>query len=73
MPKLPLPTELTGIFPTHRWDLVAWIIPKDVSSLGFLTLGIIRMPHKFNQARRHKFDKARYRVINWEEYDESLR
>ena len=31
------------------------------------------MPHKFNAARRHKFDKAQYRVINWEEYNESLR
>ena len=38
-----------------------------------LTLGIIWMPHKFNRARRHKFDKARYQVINWTEYDESLR
>ena len=26
------------------------------------------MPHKFNAARRHKFDKAQYRVINWTEY-----
>ena len=31
------------------------------------------MPHKFNAARRHKFDKAQYRVINWTEYNESLR
>ena len=31
------------------------------------------MPHKFNAARRHKFDKAQYRVINWAEYNESLR
>ena len=31
------------------------------------------MPHKFNVARRHKFDKAQYRVINWAEYNESLR
>ena len=30
------------------------------------------MPHKFNAARRHKFDKAQYRVINWAEYNESL-
>ena len=26
------------------------------------------MPHKFNASRRHKFDKAQYRVINWAEY-----
>ena len=31
------------------------------------------MPHKFNAARRHKFDKAQYRVINCAEYNESLR
>ena len=31
------------------------------------------MPHKFNAARRHKFDKAHYRVINWAKYNESLR
>ena len=31
------------------------------------------MPHKFNAAGRHKFDKAQYRVINWAEYNESLR
>ncbi len=31
------------------------------------------MPHKFNAVRRHKFDKAQYRVINWAEYNESLR
>ena len=30
------------------------------------------MPHKFKAARRHKFDKAQYRVINWAEYSESL-
>ncbi len=31
------------------------------------------MPHKFNAARRHKFDTAQYRVISWAEYNESLR
>lgn len=31
------------------------------------------MPHKFNAARRHKFEKKRYRVTNWTEYNESLR
>ena len=44
-------------------DLVAWIIPKDALSSCFSTLGITWMPHKFNAARRHKFDKAQYRVI----------
>ena len=31
------------------------------------------MPHKFNDARRHKFKKKRYRISNWSEYNESLR
>ena len=31
------------------------------------------MPHKFNATRRHKFDKTQYRVIDWAEYNESLR
>ena len=31
------------------------------------------MPHKFNAARRHKFDKTQDRVIHWAEYNESLR
>ena len=30
------------------------------------------MPHKFNQGRRHKIPKARYRVTNWPEYDAAL-
>lgn len=31
------------------------------------------MPHKFNSSRRHKFEKKRYKVTNWAEYNESLR
>ncbi|MFA3921083.1 IS5 family transposase [Ruegeria hyattellae] len=31
------------------------------------------MPHKFNDARRDKFPKAKYRVTNCSEYNESLR
>jgi len=31
------------------------------------------MPHKFNDARRHKFEKKRYRITNWPAYNESLR
>jgi transposase len=30
------------------------------------------MPHKFNESRRHKVPKARYRVTNWSEYDAAL-
>ena len=54
-------------------SVVAWIIPKDALSSCFSTQGITWMPHKFNAARRHKFDKAQYRVIHWAEYNESLR
>ena len=39
-------------------SVVAWIIPKDALSSCFSTQGITWMPHKFNAARRHKFDKA---------------
>ena len=31
------------------------------------------MPHKFNEARRHKFEKKQYRITNWPEYNASLR
>ena len=30
------------------------------------------MPYKFHASRRHKFPKARYRVMNWPEYDAAL-
>ncbi|MEQ3729284.1 MAG: hypothetical protein ABNH38_17905 [Tateyamaria sp.] len=30
------------------------------------------MPHKFNDARRHKFKKKRCRISNWRQYNESL-
>jgi hypothetical protein len=30
------------------------------------------MPHKANEARRHKIPRARYRVTNWPEYDGAL-
>ncbi len=30
------------------------------------------MPYKFNESRRRKFPKARYRVTNWPEYDAAL-
>ena len=31
------------------------------------------MPYKFNESRRHKIPKAKYKVVNWPEYNESLR
>src|ERR671913_2014409 len=31
------------------------------------------MPHKANEARRHRIPRARYRVTNWPEYDGALR
>ena len=30
------------------------------------------MPYKFNESRRHKIPKARYRVTNWPAYDAAL-
>ena len=30
------------------------------------------MPHVFNEGRRHKFPKARYRVTNWPDHDAAL-
>jgi hypothetical protein len=30
------------------------------------------MPYKFNESRRHKVPRARYRVTNWREYDAAL-
>ena len=30
------------------------------------------MPYKFNEGRRHKFPRARYRVTNWPDYDATL-
>jgi hypothetical protein len=30
------------------------------------------MPYKFNESRRHKIPKTRYRVTNWPEYDAAL-
>lgn len=30
------------------------------------------MPHEFNYARRHKFEKKRYRRANWPAHNESL-
>ena len=31
------------------------------------------MPHKHNDSRRQKFEKAKYRVSNWSEYNDALR
>ena len=31
------------------------------------------MPHKLNDAWRHKFKKKRYQISNWPQYNESLR
>jgi hypothetical protein len=30
------------------------------------------MPYKFNETRRHKIPKARYRDANWPEYEAGL-
>lgn len=31
------------------------------------------MPYKHNESRRHKFEKSRYKVTNWPEYNQALR
>ena len=31
------------------------------------------MHYKHNDVRRHKFEKAEYRVTNWSEYNDALR
>lgn len=31
------------------------------------------MPYKFNESRRHKIKKARYKVTNWTDYNNALR
>ena len=31
------------------------------------------MAYKQNESRRHKFEKAKYRVSNWSEYNDALR
>jgi transposase len=36
------------------------------------SLAVLPMPYKFNESRRHKIPKARYRVANWPEYDAAL-
>ena len=30
------------------------------------------MPYKFNESRRHKIPRAKYRITNWPEYDAAL-
>ena len=31
------------------------------------------MPYKYNESRRHKIKKSRYRVTNWKDYNNALR
>jgi hypothetical protein len=31
------------------------------------------MPYKHSECRRHKIEKARYKVANWPEYNKALR
>jgi len=31
------------------------------------------MPYQYTDSRRHKFEKAKYRVTNWSEYNHALR
>ena len=55
-------------------SMMDWTPPPPLAcSLTPIHAPTPQMPHKFNAARRHKFDKVQYRVINWAEYNESLR
>src|SRR6201997_3050022 len=36
------------------------------------SLAVEPMPYKFNESRRHKIPKARYRVTNWPDHDAAL-
>jgi hypothetical protein len=47
--------------------------PALLLGCGFPNLLDFLMPYKFNAARRHKFEKKRYRITNWPAYNESLR
>jgi Transposase DDE domain len=47
----------------------------DARTVGSLTVALRLwkpMPYKFNESRRHKIPKARYRVTNWPDYDAAL-
>src|SRR5689334_4471935 len=33
----------------------------------------LTMPHKYNADRRHRIPKARYKVMNWRDYEAGLR
>ena len=46
---------------------------EDVTIRGGRSCLRKHVPYKANEARRHKFPKARYKVNNWREYDKALR
>src|SRR5690348_14747573 len=63
--------KLSGLSRVRRllgqWEgLVGWSALARAPSFGR------PMPYKFNETRRHKIPKARYRVANWPEYDAAL-
>lgn len=51
---------------------VAWIGADLIPGDRFWSQGIW-MPHKFNEDRRHKIAKQKFKVTNWAAYNESLR
>src|SRR5205823_10402442 len=54
----------TGRIPRNSGRIVGWSDPTPSSGSS--------MPYKFNESRRHKIPRARYRVANWPEYDAAL-
>lgn len=51
---------------------VAWIGADLIPGDRFWSQDIW-MPHKFNEDRRHKIAKQKFKVMNWAAYNESLR
>ena len=47
--------------------------PRHCQDAPFLIYRVSWMPYKFNDARRYKFEKKRYRISNWAVYNLSLR
>jgi hypothetical protein len=55
-------------------DRDGWKDPGSASTIAERStlMSVKIMPYKFNEARRHKIPKAKYRVTNWPDYDAAL-
>lgn len=60
--------------PWQEWGALLQSPPcRGVSSLKLSFLKIYLMPFKQTVDRRHKFGKAQFKVMNWSDYNASLR